>query len=137
MQFVEKDAANGDDGAVASCGRASLRRAFLPGDIHTRDIPAIARAAGWRVLPEMRSLQERALQRVEQVASAADGMQEVLRLDGEVVFAQARNFLLHEGAIGRVERGEDTPVIFEMAALACAILQGQVAGALLRQQGIV
>src|SRR5579885_3716095 len=76
MQFVEKDAANGDDGAVASCGRASLRRAFLPGDIHTRDIPAIARAAGWRVLPEMRYLQERALQRVEQVASAADGMQE-------------------------------------------------------------
>src|SRR5579872_1345860 len=96
---------------------SSRCRSFFARDIHTRDIPAIAARC---LFPGMRSLQECFLQRIQEIARATDGSEEVLGLNGQVIFSQTCYFLLNERAISRVDCRQCVPIVFEMLAHACA-----------------
>src|SRR5438045_5722352 len=96
VEFVKVDATDGDDGAVTlgACGRCADGMnavcgrvlAIFSSHVHARDIPAVAL---WAIFPAVRSLKEGLLQGVQKVPGSADGTQQVLGLDGKVIFSVA------------------------------------------------
>src|SRR5579863_5536852 len=90
IQFIQGDSSNGDYRTVALAarelvsGRQPRRGPLFPCNIHSCDIPSLSTGS---IFPAMRSLQKGVMQAIQQVTRAADGAQQVLRLDGGMLFA--------------------------------------------------
>jgi hypothetical protein len=70
------------------------------------------------------------LQAVQEHTRAADGAQQVLCLDSRVRLAQARDLLLDEGAVSRIDGGQCVPIMFKVQAQSGLLLLFKVEGAL-------